>query len=171
MREPEDRWVRALRDLTGNEADTIRYNTVVDRWEFVIAGADGVPRSQFWCWFDRPRDPVSGLCPRRELDDDAMREVLRNLTVSFVGNPHDGAGLTRREVMKRHRTNRDEGQRRWKEAGLVFSDMAWERRRRLRGDAFSGYGGSLGQASRKAQQDTIEVAKIEVVTPIGAKVA
>lgn len=136
---PKAEWVSSLRALCGPGAD-IRYNETVCRWEFLIPGADGVPRSQFWVWFDRPEDPVTGLRPFRELDDDGMRIALDNLTRTFVGNPWNGVGSTRKEVLRRYRQNRDAAEKHYREAGEQFSYLAAERGRRLRGAGFkSGY--------------------------------
>lgn len=138
--------------LTGNEGDDIRFNEGLGRWEFVLMSADGIARSQFWGWFNRPVDPVSGLHPFRELDDDAMVAALRNLETTFVGNPFDGAGTTKKEVLKRMGENRTEGQRRWKQGGQDIADMTLNvagRGHRLRGALVSGSMGSPGQRSRK----------------------
>lgn len=140
MREPKPEWVAALRALDGCAQADIRFNPAVGRWEFLLPGADQVVRSQFWCWFRDPQtnapippDPVTGLGPFRELDDDAMREALHNLEVSFVGNRHDGAGSARKEVLRRVRFNRDLQQAKYRAAGEAFADLAAERARRLRG--------------------------------------
>lgn len=98
-RQPKAEWVAQLRELCGPSAD-IRFNDALGRWEFLIPSADGVPRSQFWGWFNQPINPTTGLHPFRELDDDGMRVALHNLTVSFVGNP-------RAEMLSRMRYNRD----------------------------------------------------------------
>lgn len=97
MRHPKPEWVAELKKLCGPLAD-IRFNEALYRWEFLIPGADGVPRSQFWGWFNQPADPQTGLHPFRELDDAAMREALHNLTVTFVGS-------TEREFWRRHDHN------------------------------------------------------------------
>ena len=140
MRVPKPCWVRALRALTGFEQDDIRYNETLGRWEFVLTCGDGVPRSQFWCVYKNPLtgepikpDPATGLQPFRELDDEAMRDALKNLESTFVANPFDGAGSTRKEVMKRIKENRDAGQRRYKQGGYAFADMVNDRAKRLRG--------------------------------------
>ena len=133
MTDPRYSWVRALRALTGNESDDIRWNEVVGRWEFVLMSADGISRSQFWGYFDQPIERLTGLHPFRELDDGAMRIALDNLTKSFVANPFDGAGTTKKEVMKRIKVNRDEGQRRYKAAGDGFADLVNDHAKRLRG--------------------------------------
>ena len=147
MREPKATWVRALRDLTGCEQDGIRWNEALGRWEFLLSGGDGVPRSQFWGWFNRPVDPVSGLHPFRELDDHGMIEALANLERTFVGNAFDGAGSTRKEVLRRMRYNKDQGRKRYQQAGADFVDMAAERGHRIRGAAWTGQGGTAaGQA-------------------------
>ncbi len=162
MREPKTRWVLALRALTGNEGDDIRWNEALGRWEFVLISADGIQRSQFWGWYDQPKDPMSGLHPVRELDDDAMIEALRNLEVSFVANPFDGAGTTKKEVLKRIGENRAEGQRRWKQGGIDFADMTLNtagRGHRLRGALVSGSMGSPAQRSRRRKLDVYELFK------------
>ena len=139
MRIPKAEWVQALKALCGAEAD-LRYNETVGRWEFVLPEADGSCRSQFWSWFKDPRtgqplspDPVSGLLPFRDLDDGAMREALRNLEETFIGNPWDGAKDQRTMIRRRMQYNADLRQQRYREAGWLFADMVAERGRRLRG--------------------------------------
>jgi len=142
-REPKPEWVAALKALCGAESD-LRFNETVGRWEFLLPSGDGIPRSQFWGRFYRERhgkrvallpDPETGLHAFRELDDDAMREALDNLARTFVGNPHDGAGTTRREVERRMRFNADLQQAKYDQAGEAFADMVYERARRIRGAA------------------------------------
>ncbi len=140
MREPKPSWVRALRALTGFEQDDIRYNETLSRWEFILTSADGVPRSQFWGLYKNPLtgmpvtpDPMTGLHPFRELDDEAMRDALKNLEMTFVANPFDGAGSTKKEVMKRIEENRAEGQRRYRQGGENFADLVNDHAKRLRG--------------------------------------
>lgn len=133
MREPKPAWIAALRALTGCETDTIRFNTLLHRWEFSMAGADGVSRSQFLGVFSAPVDPVTGLHPFRELDDDAMLEALANLEKTFVGNRHDGAGSPWREILRRQRRNEQHQREQYRRAGEAFADMAAERGHRLRG--------------------------------------
>jgi len=140
MREPKVAWVRALRALTGYPEDNIRYNETICRWEFILTSADGIPRSQIWGLYRNPMtgdpiepDKVTGMHPFRELDDVTIREALGNLQRTFVGNPYDGAGTPRKEIMNRIRSNRDEGQRRWTQGGLDFADMVNDRAKRLRG--------------------------------------
>jgi hypothetical protein len=162
VREPKASWVRALRDLTGHETDDIRWNEALGRWEFVMAGADGVPRSQFWGHFDRPVDRVTGMYPARELDDDGMREALANLAKTFVGNPYDGAGSTRAEVLRRYKWNKAEGKKRYVQAGQDFADMTLTvggRGHRLRGATASHATGSVASRARR----------IEIPTVIGGK--
>jgi len=140
MREPQPSWIRRLRALTGQEHDTIRWNADVGRWEFVLTEADGVQRSQFWGWFRLPTtgqplapDPETGLYPFRELEGEGINEALANLERTFVGNPFDGAGSNRKEVIRRHRWNQHEKAKHYQRAGEAFADMAAERGHRLRG--------------------------------------
>ena len=159
MREPKYSWVRALRALTGNEGDGIRFNEALGRWEFMLTSADGVIRSQFWCQFTNPLtgepippDPFTGLAPFRELTDESMIEVLANLESTFVGNPHDGAGTTQKQVMANITHNRAEGLRRWDQGGKDFADMTVNvggRGARLRGALATGHGGTVAQRSRR----------------------
>ncbi len=132
---PED-YVTRLQALTGNERDTVRWNALVQRYEFVLAGADGVPRSQFWCRFDLPPD-ASGVQPFRELGESEFQEALRNLERTFVGNPYDGAGTVRRHAANAYFFNKTLTETRAKERAAVFSDFIWEHRRQLR-DAGAG---------------------------------
>ena len=139
MREPKPEWIAALRRLTGCEQDTIRFNETVWRWEFVLTGADAIPRSQFWGWFNQPADPITGLQPFRELDDDGMREALRNLERTFIGNPWDGLGSTKKEVTRRMKFNEEQKARGYKEAGDAWADMFMERRRRIHAHPMVGW--------------------------------
>ena len=119
--------------LTGNELDDIRFNEAVGRWEFLLTSADGVIRSQFWGHFDQPKDPFTGLHPARDLDDDGMRQALTGLERTFVGNAFDGAGTTKKEVLKRIEVNHTAGQKLYKSHGEDFADMVNDRAKRLRG--------------------------------------
>ncbi len=161
MREPKLTWIQSLRLVTGCESDTIRYNEDVCRWEFVLRGAEGIPRSQFWGVFRNPltgepleADTFTGLYPFRELSDESMVEALANLEKTFVGNPHDGHTTTGRwtalqkEILSRMKHNKDEGQRRWRQGGEDFTTMAIERGHRLRGALLTGYGGTPDQRAR-----------------------
>jgi len=132
---PKPEWVAALRALD-DKAD-LRWNEVAGRWEFILTSADGVPRSQFWEWFDQPRDPATGRHPYRPLDDTQMRVALANLERTFVGNPYDGAGTTAREVRRRWQFNQTLLAQRYRAAGEHFADFLWDHRRQLR-DAGAG---------------------------------
>jgi len=155
MHAPKPEWLAALKALD-DKAD-LRFNSTVGRWEFLLSSADGVVRSQFWCHFTATRqerytdpytgrtyehtvpdrDPVTGLMPFRDLDDDGFTEALRNLERSFVGNPYDGAGTTRREVRRRYEYNERLKQARWKQQGEDYADYIWDHRRQIR-DAGAG---------------------------------
>lgn len=140
MREPRPQWVAALRSLEGCASADIRYNVQVARWEFVLPGADGVMRSQFWGVFRDPStgrpikpDPVTGLYPFRDLDDAGMQEALANLERTYIANRHDSAGTTRRHVLRNYRFNKELLRDKYREAGNLFADMAADRGKRLRG--------------------------------------
>lgn len=141
-REPTPEWVAALKALCGAEAD-LRFNETAGRWEFILPSADGILRSQFWGRFWRPGkngeriplkpDPETGLHAFRELDDAGMAEALQNLERTFIGNPFDGAGTTRREIERRIAFNEEHRRRKYRAAGEAFADMVHERQYRLRG--------------------------------------
>ena len=139
MREPKAEWVTALRAECGSQAD-IRWNLAVGRWEFILPSGDGVPRSQFWGQYcksgTQERLPLDhlGLPPFRDLDDEAMREALANLQRSYVGNPFDGAGTTRREVYRRYVENREMKKKRYNECGERWADMVAYNGRKIRGE-------------------------------------
>lgn len=140
MREPKPEWITALRQLTGQERDTIRFNEGVHRWEFQMVGASGELQSQFWGQYHDPRtgarllpDEETGLYGFRELDDAGMQEALRNLEMTFVGNAYDGAGTVRRQALRRMRDNRALRRKHVKEAADGFADAVLERAARLRG--------------------------------------
>jgi hypothetical protein len=132
-RVPKPEWVLALRGLCGAESD-IRFNETVGRWEFLLLEADGIVRSQFWGQFSAPIDPVTGMYPFRELDDAGMREALRNLERTYIGNPYDGAGSNRAEVLRRMEFNLGVQQRAFRAAGELYADMWLDRIKRIKGD-------------------------------------
>lgn len=161
MRSAKTSWIRALRDLTGNEADNIRFNEELWRWEFRLTSADGIMRSQFWCQFKNPLtgelippDPYTGLAPFRELDDVTMVEALANLESTFVGNPHDGVGTTQKEVIRRHKYNQGLDKKRWRDGGQAFADMTCTvggPGARIRGALATGYSGTPDQRIRRGK--------------------
>jgi hypothetical protein len=59
-----------------------------------------------------------------------MREALRNLEQSFVGNPL-GAGSPRKEIIRRMKYNKDHQQAGYRAMGDAWADMFMERRRRI----------------------------------------
>lgn len=140
MREPKAEWIVALRALTGQERDTIRFNETLHRWEFQLVGASGAVQSQFWGQFTDPRtgervkpDPDTGMYAFRELDDAGMREALRNLERTFVGNRADGAGTVRKHILNGMRYNRSVYRKHRSDRADLFVDMVAERQKRLRG--------------------------------------
>lgn len=97
MREPPAGFVARLKALCGSDW-SVRYNEHVQRWEFQSFSAGGRLVSQFFGWFYNPLtkekiepDGVTGLLPYRDLTPDAQAEILRNLEISYIGNPVDGA--------------------------------------------------------------------------------
>lgn len=127
-------WIAALRELD-DKAD-IRWNGMVNRFEFLLSHADGVLRSQFWCDFSKPRDPVTGLQPYRELTDETMREALANLAKTFIGNRY-GHGTPYRTAGRAYFENKRLQEERWRKRGEDFADYLWDHRRQLR-DAGAG---------------------------------
>lgn len=130
MPSPKPEWIAALRALD-DKAD-LRFNYAVNRWEFILTGGDMVPRSQFWCDFTGERDPVTGLKPYRELNDEQMRIALANLERTFVGNPYDGQGTPAREIGRRYFFNKHLQQERWRQTAEHFADFLWDHRRQIR---------------------------------------
>lgn len=106
----------------------------------MLPEADGNIRSQFWGWFRDGNgnaiepDAVTGAYPFRELDDSAMREALRNLEETYIGNPWNGAGTTRREVQRRIDFNHELRQSQFKAAGDLWADMYIDRLSRIKGN-------------------------------------
>ena len=133
MRQPRASWVHRLRSTTGISTDDIRWNEAVSRWEFMLGSADGITRSQFWGHFDKEVDPFTGLHPYRDLGELEINEALMNLEKTFVGNRHDGAGSTFRQVEANIRFNRDNSDRYYRNAGEEWADRVIDRGRRLRG--------------------------------------
>lgn len=130
-RTPPEDFVRRLKALCGSEWD-VRWNSEVHRWEFLSLSAGGVRVSQFLGWFTNPftgeriePDPVTGLLPFRDLTPDCQEEVLRNLEVSYIGNPVDG-GTWRQYLTQRRVFNRDLRVQRAKERGATYADLIRE---------------------------------------------
>ncbi len=126
-------WVVRLRALTGGLHDDIRWNEAVSRWEFVLTGADMVPRSQFWGHFDKEVDPFTGLHPFRELDISGLYEALGNLEKTFIGNRHDGAGTTYKQIRANMKVNEDNSEKHYRNLGNEWADRIIDRSRRMRG--------------------------------------
>ena len=134
MRIAKPGWVRRLRDATGSQDSDIRFNEAVGRWEFLVPAASGGLETQFFGWFDEPADPVTGVYPFRDLDEQAMTEVLGSLTMTRLDNRFDGVGSTRKEMLRRYRGNKAAGRAQHLRKGELFADMVHDRARRLRGD-------------------------------------
>lgn len=134
-------WLARLHEVDP-QAD-LRFNALVGRWEFILTSADGKMRSQFWGRFyvqkldgtrtPLPPDPETGLHEYRDLDDAAIEEVCDNLERTFIGNRHDGAGTTRREVLRRYRYNKELARRHYKQLGEEWADRFVDRLPRMRG--------------------------------------
>jgi hypothetical protein len=135
MPDVKPEWLAALRALD-DKAD-LKFNYVVNRWQFDLSHADGVLRSQFWGDFSKPRDPVTGLHPYRELTDDTMREAITNLERTFVGNPYDGHGTVQRQAGRAYFANKRLQEARWQKRGEDFANYLWDHRRQIR-DAGTG---------------------------------
>lgn len=122
------RWLTQLRAVSP-DAD-LRWNEQVGRYEFLIRGATGAHQSQFYGRFHdattgqklKP-DPRTGMFPFRELDDQGMNEVCRNLQQTAIWNPHDGAGTTQKQVVKNLQFNRTIEDARKANMQAVIRDM------------------------------------------------
>ena len=145
MRIPHPEWLAALRQSCGDHV-RLSYNETVGRWQFDVLCVDGQYRPQFYCW---TRDPKTGavleadafgFLPFRDLDDAGLREVIRNLERSYLANPADGPGSPHEQVRRAEAYNRQVWRQKHHDAAGVFADMAWDRKRQLRGDAFSAGG-------------------------------
>lgn len=143
MRTPKPEWLAALRSACGDEV-RLSWNDTAKRWQFDVLCVDGQYRPQFYQWTHDPLtgaklDPgPQGLLPMRELDDAGMREVLRNLEVTYLGNPHDGAQTPERLVAQRERYNKDLWRSKHRQAAQAWVDLMDERKRRLRGGLLIG---------------------------------
>lgn len=122
-------WVAALRQI--DDKANIRWNGLVNRFEFQLSHADGVLRSQFFCDFTKPKDPETGLQPYRELNDETMREALANLEKTFIGNRYHH-GTPWREAGRAYFENKRIQEERWRARGQDFADYLWDHRRQLR---------------------------------------
>lgn len=114
IREAPRAFVRELQQRFGSEY-TVRWNTLVSRWEFVTPSAVGRPVSQFWGWYytvekdgtkrTLEADPVTGLHPFRDLDRRAQLEVLDALERTYIGNRHDGPGTWKEQYRRANAHN------------------------------------------------------------------
>jgi hypothetical protein len=134
MYDVKPEWLAALRAV--DDKAELRFNHTVNRWEFLLSHADGILRSQFWGDFTKPRDPVTGLHPYRELNDATMREALANLEKTFIGNRYHH-GTPWREAGRAYFENKRLQEERWRKRGEDFADFIWDHRRQLR-DAGAG---------------------------------
>lgn len=156
MPEVKAEWVQALRAI--DDKAFLRWNDSVGRYEFGLSHADGIVRSQFWCDFSGPRNPVTGLQPFRDLNDDTMREALDNLQKTFVGNPYDGAGTVQKDVKRRYWENEDIKAKRWKDRGTEYAEFIWEHRRQIR-DAGAGPVSGWTPQSEKVMSPIVVVSR------------
>jgi hypothetical protein len=92
---PKPEWLAALRDACGDQV-RLSWNATVGRWQFDVLCVDGEYRAQFLCQTKHPVTGVPleaeahGYLPFRDLNDEVLREVIRNLTQTYIGNPWDG---------------------------------------------------------------------------------
>ncbi len=136
---PQPGWVSALRAVTSAEAD-IRFNEFVGRWEFILRAADGSPQSQFFGWFYQSMpngqrvtldpDPATGLYPFRELDDDAMTEVLEACIKTDLRRP-GGTGSPRREAERIMAENTQRARQQRSRAASDWAERVVDRRRQM----------------------------------------
>ena len=139
MRVPKAEWLAALRQTCGDQV-RLSWNETVGRWQFDILCVDGEYRAQFLCQTHHPmtgeklKEDVHGYLPFRELNDEVLREVLRNLERSFLGNPHDGAGTAQRHVAQRAHFNDAQAARNKRTRLNDLEAIVGEQRNRIQGN-------------------------------------
>lgn len=132
VREAPEGFVRQLKMQCGSDWD-VRFNTHVNRWEFLSLSAGGIQVSQFLGWTRNPLtgakiepDPVTGLTPFRELDATAQAEILRNLERSYIGNRFDGSSGWKDHSRKVTEYNKALDANRNRKRGETFADLIKE---------------------------------------------
>lgn len=97
-------WFRAELRRRFGEGHDCEWDAVIQRWVIVSPSAAGYPTRQVVHW---TRDPATGrdlrpnafgLLPFKELTDDVMLEILRNMEQTALTNPHDGAQTWTRQI-------------------------------------------------------------------------
>lgn len=85
----------------------VRWNEHVSRWEFQFLSQFNTVTSQFLGWSHNPLtgeaiapDPVTGLAPFRDLDEQAQAFVIKSCEKTFIGNRHDGASSWAETIKK-----------------------------------------------------------------------
>jgi len=108
----------------------VEFNSVVGRWQFTFLSAANRPTSQFWGWDRNPLtgarlepDPVTGLPPFRDLDPVAQSEIIANCERTFIGNPFDGAGTMKADMLQKTVFNKTVRTKRIKERAEAFADI------------------------------------------------
>lgn len=139
MREPKREWLAALRQVCGDHV-RLSWNETVGRWQFDVLCVDGEYRAQFLCQTHHPvtgeklAEDAHGYLPFRELNDEVMREVIRNLEQTYLGNPHDGAGTAKRHVARRAHFNDRHAQKNKQTRLNDFEALAGEQRNKIQGN-------------------------------------
>ena len=132
-------WLAALRSACGDQV-RLSWNATVGRWQFDVLCVDGEYRAQFLCQTHHPITGEKlvaeehGYLPFRDLNDVVLREVIRNLEQSFLGNPHDGAGTAKRHVAQRAHYNDRLAQRNKESRRSELEALIGDQRHRLQGN-------------------------------------
>lgn len=132
-------WLMAFRAVTCAEA-TIRFNDAAGRWEFVNRFANGYPCAQTFGWFYQtladgtrmpiPPDPETGLYPYRDLDDEAVTEVIEACIKTDLRRP-GGSQNPRREAEQIMRQNREDAAQQRDQLTTEWAERFVDRRRQL----------------------------------------
>lgn len=130
-------WVTALRDACGDHV-RLSWNATVGRWQFDVLCVDGEYRAQFLCQTHHPvtgaklEADAHGYLPFRDLNDEVLREVIRNLQQTYIGNPWDGNGP--KEAVARMRFNEQQAARNKRARLYELEELAGYYRNRFQGN-------------------------------------
>ena len=123
---PPAGFVQRVKALGGADWD-VRWNTEVQRWEFVSLSSANTPVSQFYGWSHCEADPVTGLLPFRDIHDaDAQTEILAAMERTYIGNRHDGDGTWKRQIANRRQFNKAVDAATIKRRAETYADLIHE---------------------------------------------
>lgn len=123
---PPPEFVQRVKALGGSDWD-VRWNTSVQRWEFVSNSSANTPVSQFYGWSNADPDPVTGVLPFRDIHDtDAQAEILLAMEQTFLGNRHNGHASWHQRVQAHRIHNKGLDSKSAQDRATLYADLIHE---------------------------------------------